>query len=602
MVPQTKETNNNSSSNTPALFLAGDKAENNLKVDDILAKDSFTNKFFRINYLIGTKFRRRYRKLYRKVYKAFLKFYSLAKKRSNKFANNVKTNILDGLTEFVLIFKRASDKYKKNKADVLNKRRSGVVSNIIIGSFVVQEIVKLILKFVAFLLNYLAPVAAVVLLTFTVRYFYNINYGIEVFLNGDSLGYIKDETVYEHAEKDMQQRIYLEGEDPLYTTPTFSIAVVSEEELWSVNQMANKIVQASSNDITQAAGLYIDGDFYGATSDGELLQKTVDGILESYKTGALDEEITFLQNIEIRDGGYYLNSTIKPTEDLTSVFYEEIDTEKVYVVQQGDSPSFIANSNGITTAELIALNPGIDEELKIGQELILNHSKPRMSIKKVVTEISEEAIAYEEQRVENTSKAIGFAQVTQEGENGLAEVSNRVTYIDGSRVESSEINRVTVKEAIPEQTVLGTYDSRTGKNVSMDELDAVKASGVFTWPVQSTGKITCGWLGYRGHYAIDIQSFMGDGTLAADDGVVVQVTYSNIGYGYHVIVDHLNGYRTLYAHNSKIHVEEGEFVKRGQVIASQGRTGNVQGRTGIHLHFEIIKNGTKVNPSEYLVK
>lgn len=598
MVPKTEEKNK---ATLP-------KVEDDTKVqgssslkDKIFDKD-YLDKFLKFNYFIGSKFRSNYRRVLRVVSKRILSSFGRVKKYVVKLADKFKKSILDGITEFVFIFKRANDKYKKNKENVLNKRRSGVISGIIIGSFVLSEVLKLLLKFSLFILNYVAPVAAVAVLTFTVNYYRNITYGIEVSLNGESLGYIKNESIYKNAEKDMQQRIYLEGEPPLYTTPTFSIAVVSDEELLSTNHMANKIVQALSDDISKASGLYIDGAFYGATTDGEQLHSIIEGIRDSYRTGAKDEEISFVQQIQVVDDGYYLNATIQEPDLLTTIFHQEVETQRIYIVEQGDSPSFIANSNGLTTEQLLELNPGIDKNLQIGQEIVLNHSKPLMSIKRTVTEVVEEAIAYDEERVENASKAIGFAQVTQEGENGVAEVSRRVTYIDGVKTESNEIDRITVKAPINETIVLGTRDSRTGKNISLDELDEVKASGVFTWPVQSGGRITCGWLGYSGHRAIDIQSGLGDGTLAADDGVVVQVTYSNIGYGYHVIIDHLNGYRTLYGHNSKIYVEQGQTVKRGEVIAAQGRTGNVYGRTGIHLHFEVIKNGVKVNPLDYLVR
>ena len=69
------------------------------------------------------------------------------------------------------------------------------------------------------------------------------------------------------------------------------------------------------------------------------------------------------------------------------------------------------------------------------------------------------------------------------------------------------------------------------------------------------------------------------------------------GYGVVVIVNHGYGYKTLYAHLSKALVKPGDVVKRGQEIGTLGRTGAA---TGPHLHYEVIKNGQKVNPMNYI--
>ena len=69
------------------------------------------------------------------------------------------------------------------------------------------------------------------------------------------------------------------------------------------------------------------------------------------------------------------------------------------------------------------------------------------------------------------------------------------------------------------------------------------------------------------------------------------------GYGNRIIIDHGNGYRTLYAHCSELLVPTGTKVSKGQLIARVGSTGN---STGPHLHFEVILNGVKQNPLHYV--
>ena len=88
--------------------------------------------------------------------------------------------------------------------------------------------------------------------------------------------------------------------------------------------------------------------------------------------------------------------------------------------------------------------------------------------------------------------------------------------------------------------------------------------------------------------------------IYASESGFVELSGYRTGYGNSITINHGNGYKTLYAHASELYVSAGDQVTKGQVIAKQGRTGRVRGITGIHLHFEIIKNGGRVNPLSYV--
>lgn len=118
-------------------------------------------------------------------------------------------------------------------------------------------------------------------------------------------------------------------------------------------------------------------------------------------------------------------------------------------------------------------------------------------------------------------------------------------------------------------------------------------NGQFSWPIQ--GLITQYFAWY--HSGLDIAGPIGTPITAADSGRVVTVLYENYGYGYHVIVDHGNGYQTLYGHMSRIDVSNGQNVSRGQTLGLRGSTGR---STGPHLHFEVMQNGAKINPLGFL--
>ncbi len=99
------------------------------------------------------------------------------------------------------------------------------------------------------------------------------------------------------------------------------------------------------------------------------------------------------------------------------------------------------------------------------------------------------------------------------------------------------------------------------------------------------------------HLAIDLAANLGDNIYAADGGVVVYAGWNNFGYGNMTMIDHGNGFQTLYAHQSQIFVSCGQGVNKGQVIGAAGATGNA---SGPHLHFEVRYNGVPIDPWDVL--
>ncbi len=123
------------------------------------------------------------------------------------------------------------------------------------------------------------------------------------------------------------------------------------------------------------------------------------------------------------------------------------------------------------------------------------------------------------------------------------------------------------------------------------------------WPVN--GRITSGFgrrrdpfTGRRAfHEGIDIKNAKGTEIRATANGIVKKVTYDRGGYGWYLVIDHLNGYETIFGHFKKILVKRGQKVKRGDVIGLMGSTGR---STGPHLHYEIRHNGRPINPKKFL--
>ncbi|MEZ5018474.1 MAG: M23 family metallopeptidase [Flavipsychrobacter sp.] len=98
------------------------------------------------------------------------------------------------------------------------------------------------------------------------------------------------------------------------------------------------------------------------------------------------------------------------------------------------------------------------------------------------------------------------------------------------------------------------------------------------------------------HTGLDFTAASGTPIYATGNGLVEEAVYDHSGYGRHVIINHGYGYKTLYAHMVKIKVRDGTRVRRGQIIGWVGSSGK---STGPHLHYEVIKNGKKINPINF---
>jgi murein DD-endopeptidase MepM/ murein hydrolase activator NlpD len=119
----------------------------------------------------------------------------------------------------------------------------------------------------------------------------------------------------------------------------------------------------------------------------------------------------------------------------------------------------------------------------------------------------------------------------------------------------------------------------------------------FSWPT-TTHTITQGFSSR--HSGLDISDSKMEPIYAAESGFVEISGFQTNGYGNTIVINHGSGFKTRYGHASELYVKAGEYVTKGQLIAKQGHTGHVRGATGIHLHFEIIKNGVHVNPLNYV--
>lgn len=141
--------------------------------------------------------------------------------------------------------------------------------------------------------------------------------------------------------------------------------------------------------------------------------------------------------------------------------------------------------------------------------------------------------------------------------------------------------------------ILGVAKDNENVEVGYQNIWEKYLGAKFDWPIK--GKITQNYIEDQ-HHGLDIAENLGVKIKTSRAGKVKRILNSGV-YGLHIIIDHGNGYETLYAHCSKIIVTEGKKVLSGEKIAEVGSTGV---STGNHLHFEIRINGKTVNPISYL--
>jgi len=159
------------------------------------------------------------------------------------------------------------------------------------------------------------------------------------------------------------------------------------------------------------------------------------------------------------------------------------------------------------------------------------------------------------------------------------------------------IGKPMAQAPVPKETAHVATETREIED-GAKSADATSGLPTFRWPVR--GRVIAGYgakTSGKQNDGINVAVPEGTPVKAADDGVVTYAGNELKGYGNLVLLKHSNGYVTAYAHTSELMVKRGDTIKRGQIIAKSGQTGEVQSP---QLHFEIRKGSTPVDPTQFL--
>lgn len=427
-----------------------------------------------------------------------------------------------------------------------------------------------------------------------------------VYLDGAKIGTVNDKAIIENWQSQELMKANAIYEDVNLETVN---SITFEEEVkfkgsfdnyGTLTELKNKMeIQASGVEVI------IDGKAVGVVKDQETADRIINNIKQSYMpksekgtvvasstSNSSNQELT-LENVGIKEELTTEEIKVSPDEVLSE---EEMYTllqkgtleEKIYVVQPGDTISEIAVKFGLTTKEIYQLNPGLQGELiNIGDELIVTAMKPLITVETEEKLVQIESIPYKVVYEKDSSMYVNESKVVTKGKEGKKEVEYHQIKENGIVVEREILKETVLEEPVDKVIVRGT------KAVPS------RGSGVLSWPTVG-GHITS-YYGPRWgsfHEGIDISGVSDKTIKAADSGTVTFAGWKG-GYGYTVIIDHGNGYKTLYGHLSSISVSNGSKVAKGQKIGVMGNTGK---STGTHLHFEVIVNGVNKNPLNYVGK
>ena len=367
-----------------------------------------------------------------------------------------------------------------------------------------------------------------------------------------------------------------------FTVKGYQISIKKEDE--------TKIIYVTQKEIFEEATTQLIKTFVG----GEIYEKYMnDSQLKIVETGELVENIYIeeSENWTIKELQIETNKNIYIDSDELSKFllFGTNEEQKKYKVEIGDTIEKVIFTNEISKEEFFISNPEFTSENNLlfpGQEVTIGITDPQLSVvvEKYVIEDIENKYRVEEKIDEKRIK--GDNEVIQTGQNGMDRVSQRVKVVNETIVYVDPVSKQELKPTINQIVIKGDKF-----------IPNIGSTSSWGWPTDSGYTITSDYawrinpvtFKREHHSGIDIAGLgYGAPVYAANNGTIITVTYGH-DYGNFVIIDHNNGYYTLYAHMSTFspNAVVNQTIARGQIIGYIGSTG---WSTGPHLHYEAWKD------------
>lgn len=472
-------------------------------------------------------------------------------------------------------------------------------------------------KGIPYFLAFIVSLIILLFFNYTDKYTFTPNEVYKVYLDGKSVGNIKSkEKLENYIDKDQKnikkkygaEKVYIPSGVDIQKVRTYEKKTYTEEEInkilkskkpFTINSYIVTIknkdeskppikINVLESKIFETAIKKVLNTFVNE----EKLQDYENDIVPTIdKTGFYIENIYLNDNITIKNSRVSVEEEIFVDEKSMTKFllFGEIKDDILYEVKDGDTIEQVAFDNKLGVEEFLVVNPDFRASTNLlypGQQVKVGLIDP---IIEVVTEehrVSDQEIEFETKYEYDSSMTYGSRKTKTEGEIGTSRLTSKIKMVNGAMDSVVVVDSEIIKPPIDKIISIGTYSSHGGY---IDDPSAY-ADGAWAWPTIRPYIISSGfsWRWGKFHEAIDIAGCgHGSPIYAANNGVVVTAIQKG-SLGKHVVINHQNGYHTLYAHLNVINVSAGAIVKKGQRLGGMGKTGFA---TGTHLHFGVYKNG-----------
>jgi murein DD-endopeptidase MepM/ murein hydrolase activator NlpD len=375
-----------------------------------------------------------------------------------------------------------------------------------------------------------------------------------------------------------------------FTIKGYQFTITNEE-----NDKTIKIY-TTSKDIFESAVKSVIETYVGKDEYNSYLQQTQKQI---ETTGSIIQNVYINEDITVKEKQIPVNELIYTSSSELAQFllYGDNPVTKTYTVKEGEMVSDIAYQNEISSQEFLISNPKYKDEkalIKTGTEVSIKQTNPQIKVVVEMYTVEDKESEYKTIYQYDDSLYVGTEKISQEGENGLERVSQRLKIENGATVYVEPKGKETLKATKDKIIIKGDKAVPNVGDLSN-----------WGWPSESGWTSTDGYewrihpiTGERAfHYGIDIAGTgYNSDVYAANNGTIIKKEY-HYSFGNYIVIDHNNGYYTLYAHMNKFAsgLKVGDTVARGQLIGYVGSTGY---STGPHIHFEVWKGCEycRINP------
>ncbi len=384
-----------------------------------------------------------------------------------------------------------------------------------------------------------------------------------------------------------------------------------------IKQSEKELAKLKAEKASQAViAAKLEGQLADLTSKVSVIQNEKDGIDNKVKN--LNNQISELttQIAQTEDELVEMNDNIDKTVEVfcqrmranymsgSSSFFE-------IFLQTGDISSLLNRLElfkRVTDNDQKLVNK-LEGEIAAAEDLKIQLTEKKESSEIKKTELTAKKVELDASIAEYDDILIEIEEKVAEHKTILAKMNGKIAAAEdevAAYKDDQAAIEAAIKKAQQQQQQKPSNGNSSGNHGSAS--GTISSSG-WMWPVPTSSSYISSVYGWRRdpisgqskfHYGIDIAAPKNSKIVAPKDGTVVYTKYSDSGYGIHLLVNHNNGYYTLYGHCNSLAVSAGQNVKQGQVIAYVGTTGY---STGYHLHFEVRDgNGNKLNPSNFVRK